>query len=86
MQGRFVHFVLVPFQLVHAMDLSVIERQSNLKEIVIKFINNFFFTQQNVEENRNKPQIEITAKTTHVVTSGRYLMNTNAINAATNIK
>ena len=35
---------------------------------------------------KNQPQIDITARTTHVVTSGKYLMKTKAIRAAINIR
>lgn len=46
-------------------------------------------TQQSLYNNITDvtlPHTEMTPSTTHVVHSGRYLMNTNAISAATKIK
>lgn len=76
----------MPFPPAHEEDPSETKQQSNLKEI--KQLETIVRNNTSLFDGRfiALPQIEITAKTTQVVTSGKYLMKTNAINAATNIK
>lgn len=79
----FAHCVLVPFPLKYVMVPLVTVRQLNLQMLKNAKVD---FELQNLFKFFHIPQTEIAANTAQAVHSGKYLMNTSAIKAATKIR